>query len=322
MVNSKNPRPMFLEAGWYLLNSGGTIMPTQAPRQKSSVDDQVAEPLHDAGELHDSQNNNATELGGQANNDEEEEVSGQGDRIQDRTSDESDHEDGVTTEIPPPTTDPSRGTMVVSASRRQPGARRTNYVARGLFLDPGMAQLVNSPYDPLWIEDNAIDISILDGFTSPIKLEEMFAKGALQLGDVFKAVGSDGMVHMEKVARVSEPCYYNFISTCSKAHSTDLLLSQKPIGFSNGFPSFGIFATRMVPLPQPLQTVDECKGVGALYNALMDQPLPRSMGYRVFEIYRHGQDLGSLFDIRQALHVWLAEKKLVEGQRRRSSAQG
>ena len=98
----------------------------------------------------------------------------------------------------------------------------------------------------------------------------------------------------------------------------------KDVPMSTALTSFGIFSLQPCQkmLQRPHQIIDDCKGFEKLYEALMGQPLPRGLGYRVFEVYRHGEDLGTLFEIRQGLPVWLAEKKMLEAQRRRSSAQG
>ena len=198
ITNSENPRPIFLTVGWYILNPGGTITQTQAPKQENRPDGHGADSSSRADQQKDNLSENATELGDQVDNGEEEEMSAQGKQIQNRMSYGSDHKDSVIPDVPPPITNTSPGVLAKSTSGRRLRTNRNTYVAQGLLLDPAMAQLINSPYDPFWIGENDIDTSILTGFTSPMELEQIFAEGILQVGDIFRVVQSDGHIYTEE----------------------------------------------------------------------------------------------------------------------------
>ena len=133
--NTENPRPIFLTAGWYILNPGGTTTRTQAPGQENRPDGHGADSSSRADQQKDNLSENATELGDQVDTGEEEEMSGQGKQIQTRMSYGSDHKDRVITDIPPPTTNPSPGVLAKSKSGRRLRTNRNTYVAQELRPD-------------------------------------------------------------------------------------------------------------------------------------------------------------------------------------------
>lgn len=82
--------------------------------------------------------------------------------------------------------------------------RRGKYVARGLLPDMVMMPLSQSPYDTLWMVNNAADQSVLSSFKSKMKFETMFGHGVFRLGDVFRIVADSGAIVTDKEAIVSE----------------------------------------------------------------------------------------------------------------------
>ena len=203
MASPDNARPIFLEAGWYLLSPGATIAGAPAPTSESPPDDQMAEPSVEAGQQRDDVFENAVESGNHVEGGAGEEIAPEGHSSQHPVIDKDDDGDSVIADIPHPTTNLNQDVVATPTSRRRARTHRTSYTPEGLLLDPAMAPLVNSSYDPFWILDNDIDLGVMTGFTSPIKLEQMFLEGALQIGDIFRAVLSDGSLCTEKEAEVS-----------------------------------------------------------------------------------------------------------------------
>lgn len=88
---------------------------------------------------------------------------------------------------------------------------------------------------------------------------------------------------------------------------------------TSAHPTFGIYTPPPRPQlwPQPQSTIENVKGLSELYAAITGEPAPARVSYRDFEVYRDGEDMGNLWDMRQALQVWLIEKSAWDGGRRR-----
>ena len=158
------------------------------------------------------------------------------------------------------------------------------YIPRGLLSDARMAQLDSLPYETMWLSNNGIHPSILDGFTSKMKFEVLFGHGVFRIGDVFKADNVIGSILFNMEATVV----------------------SFPTNILNAYPDMQITNT----VTGATSILSSCRGVSQLYCAMSAPPYPQSKPFHTFRVYRNGVNLGDLFKIRQGIEVWLEEKDL------------
>ena len=84
--------------------------------------------------------------------------------------------------------------------------RQGSYMSQGLLSFDRFAQMGATSYDPQWIYNNGVDPNVLNGFTSRIKIEEMFGKGVFEIGDIFRLVDQSGRIFLDREAVVSLLC--------------------------------------------------------------------------------------------------------------------
>jgi hypothetical protein len=207
-----------------------------------------------------------------------------------------------------PDNHPSVGGLTV-ASQGPPQRIRVphqgNYVAQNLLSKAHFARLAATTYDPLWIENNNVNPAVMNGFTSRIKLEEMFGRGVFEPEDVFQIVEPSGAIYTAKEAFVSSPTLFQARTVDTNSNKVHSFPAAR-----NAFPDFRVhtLATRRDHF------MPACNGIGPLYMAMAAPGTSRRPNYSTFQVSRNGQVLGNLSDLRQALHVYLAEKQNWERQ--------
>ena len=210
-------RPVFLPAGWYILDQDIGFRRVETPDRSISPNDHDARPSARARSSH----TNVVESAAEPEDQEEEQQDESDEEDDDQPDDSEDSnphdDDDVMTDAPSPppphTPHPTVGSLTVptratprstTTTRRRPRDQRVVYIAQSLLPNDDMAQLLHEPYNPLWLTNHDIDESVLTGFTSPMKLEQMFVEGpALLVGDVFRIVDENGEVWRGREAWVS-----------------------------------------------------------------------------------------------------------------------
>lgn len=80
---------------------------------------------------------------------------------------------------------------------------QAHYVVQNLLTKGHFTQMAATTYDPLWAQNNNVNPDVMTGFTSKIKLEEMFGRGVFQVGDSFQLLSAQGVAYTAKEAIVS-----------------------------------------------------------------------------------------------------------------------
>ncbi len=221
MDTSHSTRPVFLEAGWYVLNPEIGFKRVDTPdRSTNPNDDDDRSPARARSSYTDEL---STAVEPEDQEEEPQNESGEVGDDQPGVSEDSnpDDDDEAMTDAPssppPHTPHPTVGSLTVpdratprsrTTTRRRPRDQRVVYIAQSLLPDDEMAELLREPYNPLWLTNHNVGESVLTGFTSPMKLEQMFVEGpALLVGDVFRIVDEDGEVWRGREAWVSKRYY-------------------------------------------------------------------------------------------------------------------
>lgn len=205
---SDGSRIIYLAAGHYLVSRGARISRVQTP-DREGVTPSVTTVGTDDGTGSD-----VTERGGQpgdttpqAGSAPEGSLEDEGSLLGDTLEPEPPYDnDSVMTDDGQPDNRPSVGGLTVTSQGPSHPIRvphHGNYVAQNLMSKDVFARMAATMYDPLWIQTYNVDPAVMDGFTSRIKLEEMFGRGVFELGDCFHLVTAEGVAHTAAEAFVS-----------------------------------------------------------------------------------------------------------------------
>ncbi len=227
---SDGSRIVYLAAGNYLVSRGARISRVQTPDR-----DSVAPSQTNVGS-DDGQGSDLTEQAAQvediarqaisANEDSQE---GAGSALEDTLESGSQHEgqvgatwgghgtpptpggpyydnDSVMTDNDQQDNHPSVGGLTVTSQGPSQTIRVPHqgiYIAQNLLSKDIFAHMAATTYDPLWIQSYNVNPAVMNGFTSRIKLEEMFGRGVFELGDCFQLLTDQGVAYTATEAIVS-----------------------------------------------------------------------------------------------------------------------
>lgn len=163
-------------------------------------------------------------------------------------------------------------------------------------------------YDPLWVQHNNVDTTLVENFRSGMKFDTLFSQEVIKMGDIltFQVSVSANAQHIETEAHLKVRLWRLPVGHLS-------CLTNQIISGSNCCPR-GWFPDLSATLPSDTSrqypTLKACTGTTAMIEYLRtscNMPILKPTWHDI-QVYRGQEALGNMWWVKQVFHLWRDRK--------------